>query len=134
MYTNSPEQKSEMEKLISYYGKEVPEMKGIISAQKNPLFNGKQVDIFNAVIQGHVHWKIYEESTSTRFYSIRAVGMAYGKDNVDTASYVVLKEKKQGGYDFEEVLVRYDRDKMIQSILNSDSPDHIIEKFVGINK
>ncbi len=134
MYTNSSEQKLKMRQLIDYYGKETSEMKGILSAQNDPLFNGKQVDLFNTIIQGHVHWKIYEESNSTRFYSIRAVGMAYGSDSVDTASYVVLKEKILGGYDFEEVLVRYDRDKMIHSVLNSDSPDHAIEKFTGIRR
>lgn len=132
-YTNSSDQ------ITNLYWKhqkngDISEMGGIISAQKKPLFDGKMVDRFNALIQGHVHWKIYEQSCSTSFYSIRAVGMAYGKDPLDSASYVTLREKLDGGYDFEEMLVRYDREKMKQSILKSDSPDYTIENFVSINR
>lgn len=57
--------------------------------------------------------------------------MAYGKNPVDTASYVILKEHNSG-FDMEEVLVKYDRDKMISSILSSDNIDQTIRKFVNI--
>ncbi len=67
----------------------------------------------------------------TDFYSIRAVGMAYKKDPIDTASYVILHEK-DNGYELEEVLVKYDREKMEYSILNSDSPDNTIYRFVNL--
>ena len=134
MHTNSPEQIKNVGKAIRTKDNTNPEMGGIISARKEPLFNGKQVDAFKAVLQGHVHWKMYEKSPSTHFYSIRAVGIAYGKDSVDTASYVLLKERTIGGYDFEEVLVKYDRDKMIHSVQNSTSPDRTIEKFTGISR
>lgn len=127
LYTNSESQKKYIEDKLS---KEIkPETKGFISAKKYPLFNGEKADKFDAIIQGHVHWKLYEESKSTRFYSIRAVGMAYRNDPKDMSSYVVLKEKKLGGFDFEEVLVPYDRKKMLESIIKSDSPDQTIRKF-----
>lgn len=134
MHTNSLKQIKKLQKLIKKYGKDNPEMKGILSALEEPLFGGKQVNQFDAIIQGHVHWKLYEESKFTRFHSIRAVGMAYKDDDIDTASYAVLREKTQGGYDFEEVLVKYDRDKMIDNILNSNFPDHAIKKFACIIK
>ncbi len=89
--------------------------------------------MFDAIIQGHVHWKIYEKTNNTNFYSIRAVGMAYKKDPIDTASYVILTENKdKKGFKLEEVLVRFDREKMISSILSSDSPDTTIHKFVEL--
>lgn len=129
LHTNSDSQKREIEQALMQKGRDNPQMRGMISATNEPLFGGKTVDKFNALIQGHVHWKLYEESDTTRFYSIRAVGMAYETDSINTASYVVLKEKLSGGFDFEEVLVPYDRERMLNSILNSDSPDKTIEKF-----
>lgn len=133
MYTNSPEQLEEIEDMIRKYGIDNLIVKGYMSAKDDPLFARKRVDFFDAVIEGHVHWKIYEKSPKTDLYSIRAVGMAYGKDPVDTASYVILKEHNEG-FDLEEVLVKYDREKMISSILSSDSPDYSIRRFVNMKR
>lgn len=133
LYTNSSEQLEEIQKIIKTYGKDNPMLKGYLSALKDPLFAGKKVDFFDAVIQGHVHWKLYEHSNSTDFYSIRAVGMAYNKDPIDTASYVILNELEDG-FNLEEVLVRFDREKMEYSILTSGSPDYTIRKFVSMNR
>ena len=130
LYTNSDEQWERMRDIVSFVGKDDPMMKGYVSTMKEPLFSKRRVDFFDAIIQGHVHFKIYEESESTKFWSVRAVGMAYGNDPIDTASYVILKEKVGNlGFDLEEVLVRFDRERMIYDILNSDSPDKTIEKF-----
>lgn len=134
LYTNSEEQLEYMASMLDRYGKDSPMMKGYLSALNDPLFAGRKVDFFDSVIQGHVHWKIYESSDKTNFYSIRAVGMAYGSDPVDTASYVILTEKEEGGFELEEVLVKYDREKMLYSILNSDSPDNLVYKFVNYSK
>ncbi len=133
LYTNSEAQLQSMKKVIDTYGLDSPMMRGYRSALDDPLFNGKRVNFFDAVIQGHVHWKIYEHSDSTDFYSVRALGMAYKKDPIDTASYVILTEK-EGGFDLEEVLVRFDREKMEYSILNSGSPDNTIYKFVEMGR
>ena len=133
LYTNSEEQYLRMSKIIFSYGVDSPMMRGYMSAVDDPLFAGKRVDFYDAVIQGHVHWKIYERGGSTDFYSIRAVGMAYNKDSIDSASYVILTEKNDG-FDFEEVLVEYDRDKMIYSILTSGCPDNKIKNFVELGK
>lgn len=134
LYTNSEEQKEYIESIIAKYGKDNPLMKGYLSAIKDPLFAGRKVDFFDSVIQGHIHWRIYESSEKTNFYSIRAVGMAYGNDPIDTASYVILTEKEKGGFELEEVLVKYDREKMLYSILNSTSPDKLVYKFVMYSK
>lgn len=132
-YTNSPEQLEEIEYMINKYGKDSPFVRGYLSAKKDPLFARKKVDFYDAVIQGHVHWKLYDETQPTKYYSIRAVGMAYRQDPVDTASYVILEEQEEG-FKMEEILVKYDREKMISSILSSDSPDHTIEKFVSLKR
>ncbi len=132
-YTNSEKQLQYIARILENYGKDSPMMRGYLSAQDNPLFAGKRVDFFDAIIQGHVHWKLYESSESTEYYSIRAVGMAYNQDPIDTASYVVLNEKEDG-FDLEEVLVKFDREKMEYSILNSGSPDTQIYRFVGLQK
>ena len=133
LYTNSEEQFKLIDKMLYTYGDDNPLMRGYLSAVDDPLFAYKRVNFFDAVIQGHVHWKIYEKGDSTDFYTIRAVGMAYNKDPIDSASYVILTEKEDG-FDFEEILVRYDRERMEYSILNSDNPDQTIRKFVNLER
>lgn len=132
-YTNSQQQLEEIEYMINKYGSNHPYVKGFLSSKQEPLFARKKVDFYDAIVQGHVHWKLYDEEQPTKFYSIRAVGMAYRQDPVDTASYVILEEQEEG-FKLEEVLVRYDREKMIHSILSSDSPDKTIHKFVGLGR
>lgn len=135
--TNRDEQISVLKSIAEKYGYDNGMYRGYLSAYDEPLFAGKKVDFFDAVIQGHVHWKIYEKTNKTDFYSIRAVGMAYSNeglgydDPIDTASYVILKEKTNG-FDLDEVLVRYDREKMVSSILSSDNPDKSIQKFTNV--
>lgn len=127
-YTNSNKQKEEI-KINSNSNN--PENLGFVSAKKDSLFNGKKVNIYDEIIQGHVHFKLLTEDEKTRFRTIRAVGMAYGMDPIDSASYVIIKEKEIG-YDVEEILVSFDRNKMIESILKSDMPDkNTISKFVS---
>lgn len=133
LYTNSNEQFSYISNMLVKYGFDNPLVKGFLSAMDDPLFAGNRVNFYDAVIQGHVHWKIYDRGGGTDFYSIRAVGMAYGKDPIDSASYVILTEK-ENGFDLEEVLVKYDRERMEYSILNSDIPDLTIRKFVGMGR
>lgn len=133
LYTNSEEQLENISMILKTYGKDSPMMRGYLSAIDDPLFAGKRANFFDAIIQGHIHFKIYESGDSTDFYSIRAVGMGYNKDAIDTASYVILNEKETG-FDLEEVLVKFDREKMEYRILNSDSPDTQVYQFVGIKK
>ena len=133
LHTNSTEQIEFMQEMLEKYGVDSPIMRGYLSAQDAPLFAGKRVDFFDAVIQGHIHWKIYEKSNLTDFYSIRAVGKAYKNDPIDTASYVILTEK-ENGFDFEEVLVKFDREKMIYSILDSDIPDSRLFEYTEFGK
>lgn len=59
--------------------------------------------------------------------------MAYEKDPVDTASYVTLEETADS-LKFAEHLVRFDRERMLYSILSSDEPSQQIRKFVDISE
>lgn len=133
LYTNSEIQFQNIEFILKKYGVNSPMMKGYLSAKDDPLFAGKRVDYFDAIIQGHVHFKIYESDGSRDYYTIRAVGIGYKDDPIDTASYILLNEKEDG-YDYEEVLVKYDREKMEYSILNSDSPNIEVYKYVCLDR
>ena len=75
------------------------ELNALLSACAEPLFDGKTIDAFDDIIQGHVHWKITDTESNPAIHSIRAVGMAYGEgEPIDMASYVILTEK-ENGYD-----------------------------------
>lgn len=104
------------------------------SREKEPLFNGKKVDLYDAIIQGHTHFKITEQSPHTKFYTLRANGMGYENDSTNTASYVILEET-ENGYDLEEVLVPFDRIKLAESIVSSSLPDKKkIIKFTSLTE
>ncbi len=130
-YTNSPEQLAEIEYMIKRYGVDSPFVKGYLSAKNDPLLTRKRVEFFDAIIQGHVHFKIYEKGPTTEFYTLRAVGMGHKEEPIDTASYCILEEKRKG-FRLEEVLVRYDREKMVYQVLNSGSPDDRIRSFISL--
>ena len=46
----------------------------------------------------------------------------------------IFLSEKENGYDFQEVLVKYDRERMEYSILNCDNPDDTIKKFVSFGR
>ena len=96
---------------------------------KDPLFHGKSITSYDEVIQGHTHFKYLQNNSGINVRTIRALAMAYNGEPNNMASYIILKEKKDG-YDVCEVQVEYDRDKMLRSIRESDMPNKDkIEKF-----
>lgn len=127
-YTNSNAQKNKIEE-HSKTG--LPMDAGYLSAYNKPIFNGKTIDYYDEVIQGHVHFKLLTEDEKVRIRTIRAAGLGYGNDPIDYASYIIIKEKEVG-YDVEEVLVPYDREATIKSIDNSNMPDKdTINKYIS---
>ena len=119
LYTNSEEQTKEIEE---YSKIDDPIYDGYRSALIDRLFNGKKVTCYDEIIEGHVHFKLYSDSSNISVRTIRALAMAYSKDeDLDKAYYIILKEKDIG-YDIEEVYVKYDRDKMMEKINISDIP------------
>ena len=131
LYTNSDDQKNEISEMINYYGENDPRIKGYIAARDEPLFDGKKVDSYDAVFQGHVHFGMSEKGENTDFYTVRGLGIAYNKNQAnDEAFYIVLKEKiNNQGYDIEEVLVKFDREKMQCTINSSNGDMSEISKF-----
>ena len=127
-YTNSEEQKRIIDRKSEI---DMPYNAGFISAKKDPIFDGKTIDNYDEIIQGHVHFKLLTEDEKVKIRSIRAAGMAYGNDPIDYASYIIIREKEIG-YDVEEVLVPFNREAMLKSIDESTMPDkHTINKFVA---
>ena len=118
-YTNSPAQ----ERVIESHGNSTnPSDAGFVSAKNDRLFGGKTVDYYDEIIEGHVHFRLLTEDEKVKIRTLRALAMAYkGNDQVDLASYIIIREKEVG-YDVEEILVPFDRSKMLQSIANSDMP------------
>lgn len=132
-YTNSEAEKEDIKAQITKHGKDDPSMRGMLSVQSEPLFDGQLIELFDAIIQGHVHWKLYDKNDKTKFYTIRAAGMAYRTNPTDSASYVILRERADNqGFDLEEILVVYDRERMVASILNCTNPDKRIRRYTSI--
>ena len=127
-YTNSDLQKEN----INLKSKiNIAENAGFISAKRDPLFNGKMVDTYDEIIQGHVHFKYLTEDENVRVRTIRAAGMAYGDDPINSAFYIIIREKEIG-YDIEEVLIPFDRKQMLRSIDSSSMPDKdTINRYVS---
>lgn len=127
-YTNSPKQK---ELVQSRNDTNNIYDAGYVSFKNDPIFDGKTIDKYDEIIQGHVHFKHVTSDDNVKIRTIRAVGMAFGNDDPNYASYVIIKEKDPG-YDIEEVLVSYDREATLESISNSDMPDKAtISKYIG---
>lgn len=135
LYTNSEEASDEIDIAISKFGEDSSYARGYVSARDNPLFEGKSVSEYDAIIQGHAHFEMTDKLHDTSIYTLRAVGMGYGKDYNDTACYYVLKEKKDGGFDVEKRLVQYNRNNLISDIYTSELPDKSrILKYVNSGK
>lgn len=130
--TNSFEQLAYLKKLLELYGDGNYAL-GIVSQLNDPLFKGMKDSDFDYVIQGHVHFETHlEKSKTTTYYTVRANGMGYNDDPIDSASYIIITEK-ENDLIIEKILLKYDRDKLIENIKNSDMPDKsTIKKYVRV--
>lgn len=131
LYTNSKEHLFNIEYNIKRFGIDNPRMRGYVSARDYPIFDGKTVNNYDAIIGGHTHRNLYENGNNTEFYSIRAVALHFDKDPKDMAFYIILHEKTNNmGFDVERVYVPFDREKMEYTISRSDEPTGKIKKLV----
>lgn len=121
LYTNSLQDKKKREE-IATTSKDLKD-KGVISAYERPLFDGKMVTDYDAIIQGHVHFHMEDKIGDVKVMTLRAVGMGYEDDYNDTACYYVLKERKDGNFDIERRLVRFNRNNLDADIVASNLPD-----------
>lgn len=131
LYTNSRQHRETINYNINRFGIDNPMMRGFLSARDYPIFDGKMVDFYDAIIQGHMHRNLYEMGNGTEFYSLRAMSVHFDNDPIDLAFYVILKEKTESlGFDIEKVYVPFDREKMEYTINKSDEPTGRIKKLV----
>lgn len=122
LYTNSLEQKKD---ILKNKDNPKPFYDGFRFSYHDPLFFGKSPFEYDYIFQGHVHFKSKVISPKTVFYT---VGMCYYKENI--ATYIILKEK-ENDFSIEEVYVTFDREKMLETVKNSDMPDKkVINKFL----
>ena len=90
---------------------------GYIDGMREPLFSGKNISAYDSLIQGHVHFEMEDYLGDTKIHTLRAVAMGYkGNEDTKVATYYILKEKNDGGYDIIRKNVEYDRDNMIANI------------------
>lgn len=131
LYTNSYEHRENIKYNIEKYGINNPRMRGYLSARDYPIFDGKLVDSYDVIIQGHVHRNLYEMGNNIEFYTIRAMALHFDNDPIDKAFYIILYERTNNmGFDMEKVYVTFDRSTMIDTILRSDEPTGRIKKMV----
>jgi len=112
-----------------------PYLDGYISYICDPLFFSsnklyKATD-FDAIFQGHTHFNYIDKAPSTLFYSLRAVGIGAKNNEQDLASYIILKETTNG-FEYEEIKVLFDIEKMKEKICSIDFPKDKVKKYTNI--
>lgn len=122
-YTNSEKAKREIQNKITSHRKDTAYIKALLDAQKDPIFNGKKVTDYDAIIQGHVHFAMEDLLDDTYIHTLRSCSMGYQDDNKDYACYYILKERKDGNYDIVKKLVPFNRNMMLSNIKASTMPN-----------
>jgi len=121
LYTNSDAAKKVIEEGIMHY--KGNRANGFISAQKEPIFQGKKITYYDSVFQGHVHFEMNDRLKSTDIHTLRAIGMGYSSKSDDKACYYILKERKDGSFDIEKKLVEYNKNHLISSVQTCGIPE-----------
>ena len=123
MFTNSDEYNKEVEYMINKYGVDNLKVQGYLSSKNTPMFDGKLITSYDDVFQGHVHFELDDRLNNTNIHTLRGAGMGELEENKKSmAYYIILKEKKMGGYDIEKVYVPFNKNSLLSSIYSSDMP------------
>ncbi len=123
MFTNSDEYNKEVEYMINKYGVDNLKVQGYLSSKNTPMFEGKLITSYDDVFQGHVHFELEDRLNNTNIHTLRGAGMGELEENKKSmAYYIILKEKKIGGYDIEKVYVPFNKNSLLSSIYTSDMP------------
>lgn len=123
MFTNSDEYNKEVEYMINKYGVDNLRVQGYLSSKNTPMFDGKLITSYDDVFQGHVHFELDDRLNNTNIHTLRGAGMGELEENKKSmAYYIILKEKKMGGYDIEKVYVPFNKNSLLSSIYSSDMP------------
>lgn len=123
LFTNSDEYNKEVEYMINKYGIDDPKVQGYLSSKNTPMFDGNLITSYDEVFQGHVHFALEDKLNDINIHTLRGAGMGELEENKKSmAYYIVLKEKKLGGYDIEKVYVPFNKNSLLSSIYSSDMP------------
>ena len=123
LFTNSDEYNKEIEYMINKYGINNPIVRGYLSSKKDPMFNGNIITNYDEIFQGHVHFELEDKLNNTNIHTLRGAGMGELENNKKSmAYYIILKEKKKGGFDIEKVYVPFNKNSLLSSIYSSDMP------------
>lgn len=121
LYTNSDEAIKDIKKGIQKsWNQEMAN--GYLSALDHPIFNGKKINCYDAIFQGHVHFHMVDQINNTDIYTLRATGIGGDKDEKSLACYYILKERKNGGFDVEKVLIEFNKNSLISNTQSSGIP------------
>lgn len=132
LYTNSDGYKKKLNDSITSNRKKLEMIRGMLSSKNSPLFEGKLVTEYDAIFQGHVHYDFKDFINQTDIYTLRACGMGFKDDDENTACYYILKERKDGNFDIERKLVKYNKNQLISNINSSSLPNK--EKILSMIK
>lgn len=123
MFTNSDEYNNEVEYMINKYGVDNLKVQGYLSSKNTPMFDGKLITSYDDVFQGHVHFELEDRLNNTNIHTLRGAGMGeLDESKKSMAYYIILKEKKIGGYDIEKVYIPFNKNSLLSSIYSSDMP------------
>lgn len=120
LYTNSDESKEELMYIINQYSINDKRVNGLIDSLNNPLFKGKQINSYDDIFQGHVHFEMNDRINNTNIHTLRACGMGKGINN---AKAYILKEKKDGTFDVEIINPYFNKTNLICNIKSSSIPN-----------
>ena len=120
LYTNSIDANKDIENALSLGI--TKENYGYLDAKDKPIFDGKSVNDYEYVFQGHVHFDMSDKLNNTYIYTVRAAGMGYKDADKNMAHYIILKEKKDGTFDIEKEYINYNKKSLISNISSSSIP------------
>lgn len=121
LHTNSQKSEEIMKNRLSNNPDE-KQVAGILNSLKNPIFDGKKVTDYDAIVQGHVHFHLDDYLYKTNILTLRAVAMGYTKKDDSKACYYVIKERNDGAFDIEKRLVDFNHNLLYANLYSSDIP------------
>lgn len=116
LYTNSLQAKEDMLKIMNTLGSSHPHSKIIQKALNNPMLEGNKITDYNHIFEGHVHFDYEDKLNDTLIHTIKMIF----RD--DFACGIVLKEKNDGTFEIEPIVLDFNKESMMGKIYSSDMP------------
>ena len=85
-------------------------------ALNNPMLEGNKITDYNHIFEGHVHFDYEDKLNDTLIHTIKMIF----RD--DFACGIVLKEKNDGTFEIEPIVLDFNKESMMGKIYSSDMP------------